>query len=65
MTNSGGYAGAYIGPAVCAVLGIASGGTGALACAVVGGATGGKYAGEYAGEKGKSFGDFLYRESLK
>jgi hypothetical protein len=63
--SAGGYAGAYIGPAVCAALGIASAGIGALACAVLGAAMGGKHAGEYGGEKGKSFGDFLYRESLK
>ena len=63
--SAGAYAGAYIGPAVCAVLGVASGGTGTLACAVAGGAIGGKSAGDYAGEKGKSFGEFLYRESLK
>lgn len=63
--SAGGYAGAIIGPAVCLALGLPSGGTGSLVCAVVGGAIGGKYVGDYGAEKGKNFGEVLYRESLK
>jgi len=43
-------------------LGIATGGSGGVFCAVVGGAIGGKYAGDYGEEKGKEFGEILYRE---
>jgi len=49
-------------PGVCVGLGIATGGSGGVFCAVVGGAIGGKYAGDYGEEKGKEFGEILYRE---
>ncbi|WP_236183362.1 hypothetical protein [Pseudomonas juntendi] len=48
---------------VCAfVLGVSTGGPGALACAVVGGAVGGKVLGDGGGKAGEMFGDFLYGE---
>lgn len=42
------------------VLGIASGGPGALVCGVVGGAVGGWAGGKIGGERGEQFGDYLY-----
>ncbi len=51
------------GTGICAfVLGVSTGGPGALACAVVGGAVGGKVLGDGGGKAGEMFGDFLYGE---
>ncbi|BBH44048.1 hypothetical protein [Pseudomonas sp. KU43P] len=44
------------------VFGIPTVGTGAVACAVVGGAIGGKYAGEKAKEKGEQWGELIYEQ---
>ncbi|MOA26222.1 hypothetical protein D3C78_1469980 [compost metagenome] len=54
--------GGMAGTGVCAVvLGISTGGPGALACAVVGGAMGGKIGGDIGSDRGEVLGDFLYR----
>lgn len=59
----GGYLGGMAGTGVCAVvLGISTGGPGALACSVVGGAVGGKILGDFGSERGERVGDLLYRE---
>ncbi|MFK0309835.1 hypothetical protein ACIQUF_01210 [Pseudomonas sp. NPDC090233] len=59
----GGHLGGMAGTGVCVmVLGISTGGPGALACAVVGGAVGGKIGGDFGGERGALMGDLLYRE---
>lgn len=61
--SAGGYVGGMAGTGVCAVvLGLSTGGPGALACAVVGGAVGGKLFGDLGGDGGEMLGDFLYRE---
>ncbi|MFG0539264.1 hypothetical protein ACF8EA_03520 [Pseudomonas sp. YQ_5] len=59
----GGFLGGMAGTGICAVvLGISTGGPGALACAVVGGAVGGKILGDFGSERGERMGDLLYRE---
>jgi len=59
----GGFLGGMAGTGICAfVLGISTGGPGALACGVVGGAVGGKFLGDFGSERGEKVGDFLYRE---
>ncbi|HDS1699352.1 MULTISPECIES: hypothetical protein [Pseudomonas] len=61
--SAGGYLGGMAGTGICAVvLGVTTGGPGALACAVVGGAVGGKVLGDAGGKGGEIFGDFLYGE---
>jgi len=61
--SAGGYVGGIAGTGVCAVvLGISTGGPGALACAVVGGAVGGKLFGDFGTKAGEMVGDFLYSE---
>lgn len=61
--SAGGYVGGMIGTGVCAVvLGISTGGPGALACAVIGGAAGGKIFGDFGSKGGEMLGDFLYSE---
>ncbi|MCH4876466.1 hypothetical protein EQV97_03520 [Pseudomonas sp. TMW22090] len=61
--SAGGYVGGMAGTAVCAVvLGVSTGGPGALACAVVGGAAGGKLFGDFGSKAGEMLGDFLYGE---
>ncbi|NWC79781.1 MULTISPECIES: hypothetical protein [Pseudomonas] len=59
----GGYVGGMAGTGICAVvLGISTGGPGALACAVVGGTVGGKVFGDFGSKGGEMLGDFLYSE---
>ncbi|MDZ3993531.1 hypothetical protein [Pseudomonas sp. Teo4] len=61
--SAGGYLGGMAGTGVCAVvLGVSTGGPGALACAVVGGAVGGKVFGDFGSKGGEMVGDFLYSE---
>ena len=47
-----------------AVLGFATGGAGALACAVIGGALGGWGGGEIGGIAGEQIGDIVYEGTL-
>ncbi|QHG67040.1 hypothetical protein [Pseudomonas putida] len=63
--SAGGFAGALIAKPVCVALGLPSGGTGTLVCAVVLGAIAGKYAGDYGADKSREYGEMLYHESLK
>ncbi|TDV67505.1 hypothetical protein [Pseudomonas sp. LP_7_YM] len=58
-----GGAGATFGCVV--VLGMSSGGIGALACGVVGGFAGGLAGGEVGGDAGEKIGDYLYGKSLQ
>ena len=59
----GGAAGGMVGTGACVVvLGVSTGGPGALACAVIGGAVGGKIAGDFGSDRGEKVGEFLYRE---
>ncbi|GLO08186.1 TPA: hypothetical protein QEM76_002689 [Pseudomonas putida] len=59
----GGYAGGMAGAGACVVvLGVTTGGPGALVCAVVGGAVGGKIFGDIGSWGGEMVGDYLYRE---
>ncbi len=52
-----------VGAGACVVvLGVSTGGPGALACAVIGGAVGGKIAGDFGSDRGEKVGEFLYRE---
>ncbi|AIR89464.1 hypothetical protein [Pseudomonas cremoricolorata] len=56
--------GALAGTTICAVvLGIPSGGTGGLACAVMGGAVGGMVGGEAGGSAGASIGELIYERT--
>lgn len=66
----GGVVGGALGSAVATygcvvVLGMASSGTGALACSVLGGAVGGWRGGKFGGDLGENFGDVIYRKSLQ
>ncbi|EPJ2808230.1 hypothetical protein ACTHGN_001243 [Pseudomonas putida] len=60
--GAGGYlGGAIIAPVLCAAIGLPTGGTGGLLCAVIIGAAGATIGGKAGGEKGEAYGDFLYR----
>lgn len=66
----GGIAGGALGASAATlgcvvVLGLATGGPGALACGVIGGVVGGIGVGEFGSQKGEQIGDYLYRESLQ
>ncbi|WP_207828697.1 hypothetical protein [Pseudomonas sp. 43(2021)] len=64
VSGYGGTVGAFIGTTVCAVvLGIPTGGTGALACVVVGGAAGGVVGGEIGSMAGERVGTILYENT--
>ncbi|MDL2188474.1 hypothetical protein P5706_30320 [Pseudomonas sp. ChxA] len=61
-TSAGGIAGVYSGTVACMIaFGIPTAGTGALACAIVGGAAGGLAFGTIGGKGGEWVGDVLYR----
>ncbi|BBH44222.1 hypothetical protein [Pseudomonas sp. KU43P] len=62
----GAYAGNILGVAACGVvLGIASGGPGAIVCGVAGGAFGGMLGGEIGSNGGEFMGDLLYERVIK
>jgi hypothetical protein len=62
---AGGAIGGAMGSAACYLaLGIATGGPGALACVVIGGAIGGVAGGKRGESYGEQFGDFLYGNSV-
>jgi len=62
----GAYAGNMIGVAACGVvLGIVSGGPGAIACGIAGGAFGGMLVGEIGSRGGEFMGDLLYERVIK
>ncbi|HWD30232.1 MAG TPA: hypothetical protein VG536_01490 [Pseudomonas sp.] len=67
---AGGSAGGYVGgtvfaPALCAAIGVPTGGTGGLICAVVIGAAGATIGGNIGEDKGAIYGDLLYQELSK
>lgn len=67
---AGGAAVGFIGGTVASlgcivVLGVASGGPGALVCGVLGGAVGGWAGGEGGGEMGEKFGEYMYGKTLQ
>jgi len=56
----GGKVGGVLGPIACVALGVPSGGTATLACAVLGGAAGGIAGGEFGEMLGERVGEILY-----
>ena len=57
----GGFLGSRVGTLGCMLaLGVASGGSGALVCTVLGGAVGGVSGGSLGGSEGESIGEYLY-----
>lgn len=56
----GGYAGGLLAPIACVAVGIPTGGTGTIACAVLGGTAGGILGGGLGEMGGEVFGDILY-----
>ena len=56
----GGAVGGFIGPMTCVAVGIPTGGTATVACAVLGGALGGVSGGELGGMIGEEVGEVLY-----
>ncbi|MGY2184409.1 hypothetical protein [Pseudomonas agarici] len=60
-----GYVGGVAAGAACVIIGVPTGGMGALACGVVGGALGGLGGGELGESGGGAFGDILYGKMEK
>jgi len=63
LAGMGGTLGGVVGPTACVAVGIPTGGTATVACAVLGGALGGIVGGNLGGMIGEEFGEVLYEVS--
>lgn len=56
----GGSVGAYVAPLLCTVVGVGTGGIGAVACGIVAAGVGGAVGGQTAGDAGADMGQLIY-----